>query len=191
MGGNDSEMTLVSHSAMPVSENDGEYFPLIRFRGVPVHGDFDRLMDRAEALVVHRTGDRRPFRAVIEVLQNLERHAQEGTLVEFDLEGKTKDGESLFRIRTTNVVRPEDRDRLAGWLAQSSCWGRSFGKGKGPGMALRHAHREALNQGERTPRGGAGLGWLSMARVAKRPPVAVLLGGKREERLSFSVEVAC
>ena len=38
-------------------------------------GDFDRILEESETLMVQRMPDRRPFRALIECVQNLQRHS--------------------------------------------------------------------------------------------------------------------
>lgn len=164
---------------------------LIRFDGIPQSGDFDRLLERAEHLVVQRTADRRPFRAVIECLQNLERHAKPGTPICFQLEGWMVQGAPRFRIRTLNHVRDGERQQVSRWLDRHSDWQQNSASTSSLGLAWRGLHRDALAQGRRTPRGGAGLGWLSLARHAVRPPVIGLRQGDGGERLFFSVEVAC
>lgn len=164
---------------------------LIRFDGIPQPGDFDRLLERAEDIVVQRTSDRRPFRAIIECLQNLERHAEPGTPICFHLEGITVAGTPRFRIRTVNHVRNGEKPQVSLWLDRHAQWQRNSASTSSLGLAWRGLYREALAHLGRTPRGGAGLGWLSLARHAVKPPVIGLRQGDRGERLFFSVEVAC
>lgn len=164
---------------------------LLRFDGVPEPGDFDRLLARAEDIVVQRTADRRPFRAVIECLQNLERHAEPGRPICFHLEGLTVKGAPRFRIRTLNHVRDGERQDVSLWLDRHAEWQENLTSTSSLGLAWRGLHRDALANEARTPRGGAGLGWLSLARHAVRPPVIGLRRCGRGERLFFSVEVAC
>lgn len=164
---------------------------LIRFDGIPQPGDFDRLLARAEDIVVQRTADRRPFRAIIECLQNLERHAKPGTPICFHLEGITVAGSPRFRIRTVNQIRDGEEPQVSLWLSRHAQWQRNFNGTASLGHAWRGLLRETLAHPSRTPRGGAGLGWLSLARHAVKPPVIGLRQGNRGERLFFSVEVAC
>ena len=164
---------------------------LIRFNGIPQPGDFDRLLARAEDIVVQRTADRRPFRAIIECLQNLERHAEPGTPICFHLEGITVAGMPRFRIRTVNQIREGEKPQVSLWLNRHAQWQRNFASIDSLSLTWRELHRETLAHHNRTPRGGAGLGWLSLARHAAKPPVIGLRQGNRGERLFVSVEVAC
>lgn len=181
----------VFRSPLVVDSAQARPCPLLRFSGIPQPGDFDRLLARAEDVVVQRTSDRRPFRAIIECLQNLERHAAPGTPVCFSLEGRTVQGEPRFRIRTVNQVRDGEGRQVSNWLARHDQWQRDSKGTPTLGLAWRGLHRDALQMQARTPRGGAGLGWLSLARHAVKPPFIGLRRGRSGERLFFSVEVAC
>ena len=164
---------------------------LVHFSGVPSEGDFDRLLERCESLVVQRTADRRPFRAVIECLQNLQRHAERGAAIDFRLDARCVSGEPQFYISTVNMVRAEEENHVTDWLSLHDKWQNQFSSNDEMEKAWRDAHREALNSSNGTPRGGAGLGWLSLARFSARPPLIRLLKQEGGQRLFFSVEVAC
>lgn len=162
--------------------------PLLQFSGIPGALDFDQLLEKAESIVVQRTEDRRPFRAVIECLQNLERHAAAGSPISFRLYGRSIDGEPRFTIRTVNTMCPEDFGRIQEWVTRLHSWNEQVASSSREAVAWRQLFRSALAWETRTPRGGAGLGWLSLARFSATPPAIRILSG---QRLFFSVEVAC
>ena len=182
-----SSETTVPNAAFCVSRRK----PLLYFSGIPGSRDFDQLLEKAESIVVQRTEDRRPFRAVIECLQNLERHAPAGSPISFRLYGRSVEGEPRFTIRTINTLRPEDVDRVKHWLQRHERWQRDMRQMAKEGhRKWRELHRDMLESGERTPRGGAGLGWVSMARFAKGTPSIRMIADRDVHRLFFSVEVA-
>jgi hypothetical protein len=164
---------------------------LIHFSGVPSDRDYDRLLESSESLVVQRTADRRPFRAVIECLQNLQRHADRDAAIDFRLDARCVAGEPQFYISIVNVVRAEEEAHVKNWLALHQEWQDQFSSTDEMEEVWRGAHRNALNNSTGTPRGGAGLGWLSLARFSVRPPLIRLLKEEGGQRLFFSVEVAC
>jgi len=178
-----------AHDALSMVQH--QWRSLIHFSGVPTQSDFDRLLERSESLVVQRTTDRRPFRAVIECLQNLERHAAEGSPIDFRLDGRCVFGEPQFYISTVNGVRNDEVNRVQQWLEKHKGWQNQAMSTLEKARVWRGAHREALSLSSGTPRGGAGLGWLALARFAIRPPLIRLLNDEGGQRLFFSVEVAC
>jgi len=166
--------------------------PLLQFSGIPEPGDFDRVIEESELLMVQRMPDRRSFRALIECVQNLQRHSAPDTPVEFRLLGRCIQGEPRFLIRTVNTLLNADVARVKDWLVRHDRWQRSVRKDAKDGNRLwRDLHRHMLESGKRTPRGGAGLGWVSMARFAKGTPSIRLISDQDVNRLFFSVEVAC
>lgn len=179
-----SSETTVPNAAFCVSRRK----PLLHFSGIPGSRDFDQLLEKAESIVVQRTEDRRPFRAVIECLQNLERHAPAGSPISFRLYGRSVEGEPRFTIRTINTLSPEDVDRIQHWLHRLRSWNEQVASSSREAVEWRQLFRSALAWETRTPRGGAGLGWLSLARFSVTPPSIRIMSG---QRLFFSVEVAC
>ena len=165
---------------------------LLQFSGIPEPGDFDRILEESESLMVQRIPDRRPFRALIECVQNLQRHADLNSPIEFRLLGRCVDGEPRFLIRTVNGLRKDDVKRVREWLGLHEEWKRSVAhEAEGARPQLRELYRKMLETGKRTPRGGAGLGWVSMVRFAKGMPSIQLIEDRDVNRLFFSVEVAC
>lgn len=165
---------------------------LLQFSGIPEPGDFDRILEESETLMVQRMPDRRPFRALIECVQNLQRHSDPNAPVDFRLLGRCVNGEPRFLIRTVNCLVDTDVKRVREWLGLHEEWQRSVADAADGGrIPLRELHRKMLENGERTPRGGAGLGWMSMARFAKGMPSIRLIEDRDVNRLFFSVEVAC
>ena len=165
---------------------------MLQFSGVPEPGDFDRIIAECELLMVQRMPDRRPFRALIECVQNLQRHSAPNEPIEFRLLGRCVEGEPRFLIRTVNTLLQADVDRVRHWLERHERWQHDVSRLTNDGsQKWRELHREMLESGERTPRGGAGLGWVSMARFAKRMPSIRMIADRDVHRLFFSVEVAC
>ena len=168
------------------------WMPLLQFSGTPEPGDFDRLIDESEILMVQRMPDRRPFRALIECVQNLQRHSAPDTPVEFRLLGRSLCGEPRFLIRTVNTLRETDVFRVKQWLKRHSQWQKNLdNRAVESSLVWRDLHRNMLESAKRSPRGGAGLGWVSMARYAKGVPSIRLIEDRNVNRLFFSVEVAC
>ncbi len=166
--------------------------PLLQFSGIPEPGDYDRLIDESETLMVQRMPDRRPFRALIECVQNLQRHSAPNTPVEFRLLGRILSGEPRFLIRTVNTLRETDVFRVQQWLKRHNQWQeRLDNQQMESSLIWRDLHRSMLESAKRSPRGGAGLGWVSMARYAKGMPSIRLIEDRNVNRLFFSVEVAC
>lgn len=181
----------VSCSGLSARTN-ARWMPLLQFSGTPEPGDFDRLIDESETLMVQRMPDRRPFRALIECVQNLQRHSAPNTPVEFRLLGRSMSGEPRFLIRTVNTLRETDVFRVKEWLNRHSQWQKKLGnQAVDSSLVWRDLHRNMLESTERSPRGGAGLGWVSMARYAKGAPSIRLIEDRNVNRLFFSVEVAC
>lgn len=165
---------------------------LLQFSGIPEPGDFDRILKESETLMVQRMPDRRPFRALIECVQNLQRHADLNAPVDFQLLGRCVGGEPRFLIRTVNCLMDSDLQRVREWLGLHDEWQQRVAQASNSGhVPWRELHRNMLETGERTPRGGAGLGWMSMARFAKGMPSIRLIEDRDVNRLFFSVEVAC
>ena len=165
---------------------------MLQFSGIPEPGDFDRILSECEMLMVQRMPDRRPFRALIECVQNLQRHSAPDSPIEFRLLGRCVEGEPRFLIRTVNTLLNADVDRVKHWLRRHELWQRDVSRMAKEGhRKWRELHRDMLESGERTPRGGAGLGWVSMARFAKGTPSIRMIADRDVHRLFFSVEVAC
>ena len=174
------------------ARTNARWMPLLQFSGNPEPGDFDRLIAESEMLMVHRMPDRRPFRALIECVQNLQRHSEPNTPVEFRLLGRSLSGEPRFLIRTVNTLRKTDVFRVKEWLQRHEKWQRNLdNKAVDSSLVWRDLHRSMLETQQRSPRGGAGLGWVSMARYAKEMPLIRLIEDRNVNRLFFSVEVAC
>lgn len=166
--------------------------PLLQFSGIPEPGDFDRLIHESETLMVQRMPDRRPFRALIECVQNLQRHSAPNTSVEFRLLGRSLSGDSRFLIRTVNTLRETDVFRVKQWLKLHRQWQEKLGgQAAESSLVWRDLYRNMLESAKRSPRGGAGLGWVSMARYAKDVPSIRLIEDRNVNRLFFSIEVAC
>ena len=165
---------------------------MLQFSGIPEPGDFDRILSECELLMVQRMPDRRPFRALIECVQNLQRHSAPDSPIEFRLLGRCVEGEPRFLIQTVNTLLHADVGRVKDWLQRHERWQRDVSQmAKDGSRKWRELHRDMLESGERTPRGGAGLGWVSMARFAKGTPSIRMIADRDVHRLFFSVEVAC
>ena len=165
---------------------------MLQFSGIPEPGDFDRILSECELLMVQRMPDRRPFRALIECVQNLQRHSAPDSPIEFRLLGRCVEGEPRFLIRTVNTLLHADVDRVKLWLQRHERWQRDMNRMAKEGhRKWRELHRDMLESSERTPRGGAGLGWVSIARFAKGTPSIRMIADRDVHRLFFSVEVAC
>ena len=181
----------VSRSGLSAPTN-ARWMPLLQFSGTPEPGDFDRLINESETLMVQRMPDRRPFRALIECVQNLQRHSAPNTPVEFRLLGRSPSGESRFLIRTVNTLRETDVFRVKQWLKRHHQWQEKLGnQAMESSLVWRGLYRNMLESAKLSPRGGAGLGWISIARYAKGVPSIRLIEDRNVNRLFFSVEVAC
>lgn len=162
------------------------------FEGLPNKRNMDGLLSDAEELVVQRNVDRRAFRAVIECVQNLERHAVPHLPARFILSGRSIKGEPRFCIRSLNPIRNEDIGRVSEWIEQYQTMQQMAMKSMDEeGLDWRKLYRNWLKLGVRTPRGGAGLGWVSLAKSALQPPHIRIVEAGGRPNLFFSVEVAC
>ena len=165
---------------------------LTAFNGLPTEQNLDGLLAGMEDLVVQRTEDRRVFRAIIECVQNLERHAAPDRPVLFKLMGRTVQGAPRFCIRSLNPIRKGDVEQVSQWIsryAELQGWAsESMHDGQ---VDWRSLYRKWLDQPTRSSRGGAGLGWVSLARLALRAPTLRIIHVAGEPNLFFSVEVAC
>lgn len=163
---------------------------LVNFEGLPSPENLDALLSRVETLVVQRTADRRVFRAVIECVQNLERHADPDRQARFVLSGRPVLGEPRFFIRSLNPIQKEDLGHVEQWFSRyiqlQKLAADSISNGE---VDWRSLHRKWLAHGERTARGGAGLGWVSLARLALQPPKLRIIDSSDGANLYFSVEV--
>lgn len=171
---------------------DNRWSELLNFEGLPSRANLDPVLDHLENLMVQRNEDRRAFRAVIECVQNLVRHADPLRPVRFSLSGRSIQGEPRFCLRSLNPIRPGEQQRVEHWINHlngiQSAAVRSEESG---GADWRSLYRDTLDKGARTPRGGAGLGWVSLSRLAHKPPCirTIEVGGVMN--LFISVEVAC
>ena len=167
-----------------------QWFKLVTFRGLPSSENLDRLLAQMEDLVVQRKEDRRIFRAVIECVQNLQRHAAPDLPARFVLSGRTVEGEPQFSIRSLNPIREEDLGQVSARMAHyanlQQMAADSIANGE---VDWRELYRKWLGMSHRTPRGGAGLGWVALARLAAEPPLIRLIESEDGPNLFFSVEV--
>jgi len=165
---------------------------VVAFSGLPNGQNLDGLLERIEDIVVQRTVDRRAFRAIIECVQNLQRHAIPEKPVRFNVLGRTIGGEPQFSIRSLNPIRPEDRAHVTKWMMHYGemqlLASESMSEGE---IDWRHLYRKWMEQPSRSSRGGAGLGWISLARLALNPPNIRIIHLDGEPNLFFSIEVAC
>ena len=163
---------------------------LVQFDDLPTEENMDALLKRIEPLVVQRTGDRRVFRAIIECVQNLERHAPPGLPARFVLSGRPVDGEPRFSIRSMNPIRKDDLKQVHQWVtqyAQLQEWASDALEDNV--IDWRSLYRKWLENKGRTARGGAGLGWVSLARLSIGPPRIRIVDTQGQANLYFSVEV--
>jgi len=163
---------------------------LVQFDDLPTEENVDALLKRIEPLVVQRAGDRRVFRAIIECIQNLERHAPRDLPARFVLSGRPLEGEPRFRIRSLNPIRQGDQIQVEQWVAQYAqlqSW--ACDALENDVMDWRSLYRNWLDNKGRTLRGGAGLGWVSLARLSIRPPRIRIVDSHGQANLYFSVEV--
>lgn len=185
-------MTTQPHSGLGLWSVDSRWSKLMAFDGLPTERNLQSLLDKAESLVVQRPEDRRVFRAVIECLQNLERHAPAHRPVRFELSGRSVHGEPRFNIRSLNPVNTGEEVHVSAWVDRYAELHQLAAACKEAGsINWRNLHRSWLSRSERTPKGGAGLGWVSMARIALAPPKIRLIHANGGPNLFFSVEVAC
>ena len=165
---------------------------LVDFHALPSSENLDKLLLHLESLMVQRMEDRRAFRSVIECVQNLERHADPDRKVRFTLRGRTKLGQPQFKIRSLNAIRNSETTVVADWIRQyGPLQERAMSSRSEAGIDWRELYRKCLEDGGRTPRGGAGLGWISLARTAVQPPLMRIIHGDQGPNLFFSVDVAC
>lgn len=165
---------------------------LADFRALPSTENLDKLLSHLESLMVQRMEDRRAFRSVIECVQNLERHADPDQKARFTLLGRTSLGQPQFKIRSLNAIRPKETAAVARWIQQyGPLQELAMSTRSEAGIDWRELYRKSLKEGGRTPRGGAGLGWISLARTAVRPPLMRIIHGRTGPNLFFSVDVAC
>jgi len=184
---------MISTDTRPVfSPSKGHWMGLASFEGKPSTHNLDVLLEHLEEVVVQRMEDRRIFRSVIECVQNLERHADPLRSAQFKLLGRSLNGEPRFKIRSLNAIRLEDVSVVERWMRQySSLQEITASSMKDGELDWRNLYRECLNTSIRTPRGGAGLGWVSLAKAAVAlPQIRIIHAGDRP-KLFFSVEVAC
>lgn len=163
---------------------------LVQFDDLPNEQNMDALLRRIEPLVVQRTGDRRVFRAIIECVQNLERHAPPDLPARFVLSGRPVDGEPRFSIRSMNPIRKGDEQQVQQWVtqyAQLQEWASDALNNEV--LDWRSLYRNWLENKDRTLRGGAGLGWVSLARLSIEPPRIRIVDSQGQANLYFSVEV--
>lgn len=181
-----------SHPARAAHHVGHRWSELMAFKGLPTGQNLDGLLSSLEGLVVQRTEDRRVFRAIIECVQNLERHAAPDCPVLFKLMGRVVNGGPRFCIRSLNPIRTGDFDQVAQWISNYTDlqhWASdALHEGE---VDWRTLYRKWLGQPSRSSRGGAGLGWVSLARLSLRPPVLRIIHVGGEPNLFFSVEVAC
>jgi hypothetical protein len=110
----------------------------------------------------------------------------------FSLSGRVVKGEPRFCIRSLNPIRDAELNDVADWIAQyEELQEMVMGAMEEGVLDWRQLYRNWLARGERTPRGGAGLGWVSMARMALQPPSIRMVESAGKPNLFFSVEVAC
>ncbi len=165
---------------------------LATFDGMPSTGNLDTLLEHLEEVVVQRMEDRRVFRAVIECVQNLERHADPHSSAHFKLMGRSLHGEPRFKIRSVNPVRSGDLPQVERWIQQYISLQELTTASMDDGdLDWRLLYRQCLDSGNRTPRGGAGLGWVSLAKAAVNPPQIRIIHAPNGPKLFVSVELAC
>lgn len=165
---------------------------LADFCALPSTENLDKLLLHLESLMVQRMEDRRAFRSVIECIQNLERHADPEKEARFTLLGRTMLGQPQFKIRSLNAIRPKETAEVASWIQQyGPLQELAMSTRSEAGIDWRELYRKCLEEGGRTPRGGAGLGWISLARTAVKPPFMRIIHGNTGPNLFFSVDVAC
>lgn len=185
-------MTSSSYPIRSARPAGRRWSTLLAFEGIPSRQNVDHLLIQVEDLVVQRTEDRKAFRAIIECVQNLERHAVPDLPARFTLSGRIVKGEPRFCIRSLNPIREEDITDVVDWIAQYDELQCMVLDAMEEGMLdWRQLYRNWLERGDRTPRGGAGLGWVSMARMALNPPHVRVVDAGGRPNLFFSVEVAC
>lgn len=189
----DSCCSMISIDTCPVfSPTKGRWMGLATFDGKPSTCNLDTLLKHLEEVVVQRMEDRRVFRAVIECVQNLERHADPLRTAHFRLMGRSLNGEPRFKIRSLNPVREGDVSQVRRWIQQyASLQELTVSAIDDGALDWRLLYRQCLDSGSRTPRGGAGLGWVSLAKAAVTPPQIRIIHAANGPKLFFSVEVAC
>lgn len=184
---------MISMDTRPVfSPSKGHWMGLASFVGRPTTRNLDALLEHLEQVVVQRMEDRRVFRALIECVQNMERHADPSRSAHFKLLGRSLDGEPRFKIRSVNAIRKNEVAYVQDWIRQYSSLQEMTASSIDQGeLDWRNLYRECLNSDERTPRGGAGLGWVSLAKAAVNLPHIRIIHAVDGPKLFFSVEVAC
>jgi hypothetical protein len=185
-------MASPSYSPSDVHLTSQPWSRVLTFSGLPDQRNLDGLLQRIEDIVVQRTVDRRAFRAIIECVQNLERHAAPGRPVRFHLSGRVCKGEPQFSIRSLNPIRQDDLEGVVDWIRHYSEMHRIASTSMNQDeINWRELYRKWLEQPSRSRRGGAGLGWISLARLAMKSPHIRIIHLKGEPNLYFSIEVAC
>ena len=165
---------------------------LATFDGEPSPHNLDTLLSHLEEVVVQRMEDRRVFRAVIECIQNLERHADPQRKAHFKLLGRSVHGEPRFKMRSVNPLRKDDVPQVERWMNHyAALQEMTVSSMEAGALDWKALYRQCLDSGSRTPRGGAGLGWVSLAKTAVCPPQIRIIHPKYGPKLFFSVEVAC
>jgi hypothetical protein len=165
---------------------------LASFDAHPSTANLDALLEHLEEVVVQRMEDRRVFRAVIECVQNLERHADPDRRAQLNLMGRSCCGEPRFKIRSVNAIRKNEIQQVEQWIRQyGTLQEMTVTSMKDGEIDWRSLYRQCLDSVDRTPRGGAGLGWVSLAKTAIRAPHIRIIHASDGPKLFFSVEVAC
>lgn len=185
-------MTMFPQHAGGFWPVDNRWSELLNFEGLPTRANLDPVLDHLENLMVQRSEDRRAFRAVIECVQNLVRHADPLRPARFSLSGRSIQGQPRFCLRSLNPIRMGDLERVEQWISRLNGLRADADEGEQQVCVdWRSLYRDVLNEGARTPRGGAGLGWISLSRMALKPPCMRTIEVDGVMNLFISVEVAC
>lgn len=105
-----------------------------------------------EASIAAKSSKKRAFRCAVEVIQNLEKHADQGMFA-FSL-----DGQDVAVLTSVNAVNAQQDLALKEALKEAE---------SRPLEALRDQRLEKLAHGPRTQKGGAGLGFLDLRACAE------------------------
>ena len=185
-------MTMFPQHAGGFWPEDNRWSELLNFEGLPTRANLDPVLDHLEILMVQRNEDRRAFRAVIECVQNLVRHADPTRSARFSLSGRSIQGQPRFCLRSLNPIRPGELQGVNQWISRlNGIQADAQGDKQQVDVDWRSLYRDTLHEGARTPRGGAGLGWISLSRLALKPPCMRTIEVEGVMNLFISVEVAC
>ena len=142
-----SPFSNLSNSALPQFLDDSR----IAYRGEMGEKQSDVLLNWSEELIKsqqwHLSQHKRAVRCAIELLQNLSKYTSFGSYE------CTIHGGKVFQMRSCNIVSVEEHNHISDAWAQANQVSLE---------SLRESRLDKLVAGERTQRGGAGLGFMDL-----------------------------